>query len=265
MKLYEYGQENEKKFLFFASCIMQPYWVYEDTINILAQKYHVYVMSADGHDESVSDEFTSVEKNVEDLIGELNLRKVAFFDAAYGLSMGGAMLMRFLTTSGIPVKKAIIDGGITPYSYPPWICKLILMRDFITARIISRNRWLLEKLFPPEKYTVEGHDADKEYDKLMEFYKTYTGRTIKNAFWSANNYDLPKPAPKILTKIQYWCAEYEKKARKENMKFVSIYFPQTEFKIVKGYGHGELMMIHPKEFYEYVLNFLNPDDKRESR
>ncbi len=71
-------------------------------------------------------------------------------------------------------------------------------------RSITKSRRLLELAAPPEKFTSEGSDPKEEYDALMEFYKTYSGRTVSNVFWSANNYELPHPAPKLDTAIEYW-------------------------------------------------------------
>ena len=49
--------------------------------------------------------------------------------------------------------------------------------------------------FPPERFTLPGHDPVKEYDTMEVYLKTYSDRTIHNVFWSGNNYALPeKPA-----------------------------------------------------------------------
>ena len=47
--------------------------------------------------------------------------------------------------------------------------------------------------FPPERFTLPGHDPAKEYDTMEVYLKTYSDRTIHNVFWSGNNYALPQP------------------------------------------------------------------------
>ena len=47
--------------------------------------------------------------------------------------------------------------------------------------------------FPPERFTLPGHDPVKEYDTMEVYLKTYSDRTIHNVFWSGNNYALPQP------------------------------------------------------------------------
>ena len=115
-------------------------------------------------------------------------------------------------------------------------------------RSLTKSRRLLEMVAPPEKFTAEGSDPKEEYDALMRFYKTYSNRTISNVFWSANNYELPHPAPKLDTKIVYWYGEHEKKARKTDMAYIRSYFDGVTFRQIDGLGHGELVMIHLSQF-----------------
>nr|WP_316620399.1 hypothetical protein [uncultured Ruminococcus sp.] len=157
------------------------------------------------------------------------------------------------------MERVIIDGGILPYTYPKWICKLIHVRDYISMRSITRSRKLLELVAPPEKYTAEGNDPKEEYDALMEFYKTYSNKTISNVFWSANNYELPHPAPKINSRIEYWYGEYEKKARKKDMVYINSYFEGVTFRQIDGMEHGELVMIHLSRFDETIKKALEQE------
>ncbi len=168
MTIYEYGTEQEKKVLFIATAALEPYWAFQKQAEALGESYHVYAVAADGHDGKPGD-FVSVEKTVADMTAELKRRGVAALYAAYGLSMGGAIIVRFLATGSIPTKKAIIDGGILPYTYPKWICRLIHAKDYLAMRTLTKSRWLLELAAPPEKYTAEGNDPKEEYDALKQY------------------------------------------------------------------------------------------------
>ena len=255
MMIHEYGTENEKKVLFIATAALEPYWAFQRQAETLGADYHVYAVAADGHDGQPGD-FISVEKTVSDMTEELKRRGVTKLYAAYGLSMGGAIIIRFLATSGIPVERAVIDGGILPYTYPKWVCKLIHVGDFIAMRSVTKSRKLLELVAPPEKYTAEGNNPKEEYDDLMGFYKTYSNKTISNVFWSANNYELPHPAPKLDTKIEYWYGEHEKKARKNDMAYIKSYFDGVSFRQIVGMEHGELVMVHLKQFDKEIKRAL---------
>lgn len=152
MTIHEYGTENEKKVLFIVTAGLEPYWAFQKQADALGTNYHVYAVAADGHDGQPGD-FISIEKTVSEMSAELKRRGVTRLYAAYGLSMGGAIAVRFLATGEIPVDRAIIDGGILPYTYPKWVCRLIHMGNFIPMRSVTRSRKLLELVAPPEKFT----------------------------------------------------------------------------------------------------------------
>jgi len=173
--------------------------------------------------------------------------------------MGGAAVIRFLATENIPVDKAIIDAGITPYPYPKLICRLISFKDWIMIMMATRSLWMMKLACPPERWTPAGEDPETHYRTLLEFYKKhYSARTIYNVFWSTDNYSMPDPVPHVDTQIEYWYGEEEKKARESehDIEFVCRTFPQTVLREFKGLAHAELVMMFPKRFAMEVKRFL---------
>ena len=91
----------------------------------------------------------------------------------------------------------------------------------------------------------------------MEAYlKTFSDLTIRNIFWSANNYGLPKCPAKVGTKITYWYGDDEKKDRRRDIRFIKGYFPQTRIQGIPKMAHAELVMVHPEKFCRYAEKFL---------
>ena len=113
MRVLEYGKEQEKTLLFLP-CTAEPEWAFTDAVSLLSQNYRVLQIVYDGHGETGED-FVSVETTVDEITDWLQSRNITNLDAAYGCSLGGACLTRFLALGEIPVKRAIIDAGITPY------------------------------------------------------------------------------------------------------------------------------------------------------
>ena len=110
MVVREFGKENEKHLLFFqGSC--EPWQEFAPAAERLGEQFHVMLVTPDGHDPDERTEFISVEKTVEDAVLWLRVHGIDWLDALYGLSFGGGMVVRFLTTQSVPVKKAIIDAG----------------------------------------------------------------------------------------------------------------------------------------------------------
>ena len=186
MKVYEFGAENEKSLVFFQ-CAAEPWWVFQASAEAVAKDYHVYLFIADGHDE-LGTEFVSIEKSVRDAADFLRKKGLARVELMYGVSMGGACVIRFLATEDIVVDKAIIDAGITPYPYPRPVCRLISVWDWITMMLGTKSMTCMKLAAPPERWTPKGEDPEEHYRRIFDFEKHhFSPRTIYNVFWSTNN------------------------------------------------------------------------------
>ena len=254
MRTLEYGKEHEKTLLFLP-CTAEPEWAFADSVGLLSQDYHVIQIVYDGHGETGED-FISVETTVDEVTDWLQARGITHLNAAYGCSLGGACLTRFLALGKIPVERAVIDAGITPYRMPLILRRLACLRDNLGFRLIAKSRKVLETVYPPERWTMPGRDPVKEYDALAAYLKTYSKRTVRNIFWSGNNYVLPKTPAKIGTKITYWYGDEEKKDRRSNIRFIKHYFPQARIHGIPKMAHAELVMISPEEFCRYFDKFM---------
>ncbi|MBQ9265018.1 MAG: alpha/beta hydrolase [Clostridia bacterium] len=255
MKVYEFGEEHEKTFVMFQ-CAAEPWWVFKASAEAMAKDYHVYLFITDGHDE-LGTEFVSIEKNVKDAADFLRKNGISHIEAMYGVSMGGASVIRFLATEDIPVEKAIIDAGITPYPYPKLICRLIAIKDWLTMMLGTKSMVFMKLAAPPERWTPKGEDPEEHYRKIFDFEKHhFSSRTIYNVFWSTNNYAMPDPVPSVSTKIEYWYGEEEKKARKNDLAYTQRVYPQTVAREFKGLAHAELVLMFPDRFYSEASQFL---------
>ena len=259
MKVYEFGAEHEKDFVMFQ-CAAEPWWVFEASAKALSREYHVYLFIADGHDEQGTT-FISIEKTVEDAAAFLREHGVRHLDGAYGVSMGGASVIRFLATQDISVDKAIIDAGITPYPYPKCICRLIAVKDWIMMMLGTKSMAFMKLAAPPKRWTPKGEDSEEHYRKIFEFEKNhFSSKTIYNVFWSANNYSMPDPIPEVKTKIEYWYGQEEKKARKNDLAYTQRIYPQTVPKEFEGLAHAELVLMFPERFSAEVKRFMVQED-----
>ena len=255
MKACEFGTEHEKTIAMFQ-CSLEPGWVFYPSAKALARDYHVFLFVADGHDE-LGTTFISVEKYTDDGAKYLREKGISHLDGLYGVSMGGACVIRFLATQDIIVDKAIIDAGITPYPYPKPICRIIALRDWLTMSMVTKNYRIMKMAVPPERWTPKGEDPEEHYRRIFEFEKHHlSSKTIYNVFWSANNYSMPELLPKVDTEIEYWYGEDEKKARKNNLAYTVKAYPQTVPKEFPGLAHAELVLMYPERFCEEVVRFL---------
>ncbi len=255
MKVNEYGTEHEKIIAMFQ-CAAEPGWAFIPSAEALAQDFHVILFIADGHDEQGTT-FVSVEKYADDAAAWLKKKGIRHLDCLYGVSMGGAAVIRFLATQDITADRAIIDAGITPYPYPKWICRLIALKDWAMIMLGTKSYYFMKLAMPPERWTPKGEDPEEHYRKIFAFEKHhFSSKTIYNVFWSANNYSMPDPVPAVNTEIEYWYGEEEKKARKNNLAYAQKAFPQTVPKEFKVLAHAEMVLMYPERFREEVIRFV---------
>ncbi len=256
MRYHEFGTGNSHALLFFQGSASHWSW-YQESIDKLAQKYHVIVPAIDGHDSEENKDFISVEKTVDEVTRHLLGDGCKEIYAVYGLSFGGSMALRMLAEKRIPIKKAIVDGGITPYQIPYILTRIILLRDYWMVRILRSDVRLVKMVFDPKRWTPEGKDEETEYAEMMRFLNSMSKRTLKNVFDSANNYALPDPIPVLDTEIEYWYGSLEKKSRARDLRYVKKVFPNVAVKEIPNMEHGELVMIHPQQFWEMADGFLS--------
>jgi len=62
--VFEFGAESRKNMVIFQ-CAAEPWWAFNDSAEAMARNYHVFLMIADGHDETGTD-FISLEKYASD-------------------------------------------------------------------------------------------------------------------------------------------------------------------------------------------------------
>ena len=255
MTIHEYGLEHEKHLLFFqGSC--EPWEEFAEATRLLGQEFHVMLVTPDGHVPEEHTDFISVEKTVDDTVSWLHAKGINHLDAVYGLSFGGGMVIHMLVSGKMTADKAIVDAGTAPYVYPRWICKLICVRDYLMLKIGRSSVRLMELSFPPERFARDPENAREEYKEIRRYLKTYSNKTIWNIFWSANNYSVPKKAPALPTKIQFWVGTDEWGSRFRDLKWATKYLPQIEVVKIPSMMHGEYVLMHPQEFAKQALTFL---------
>lgn len=255
MQYHEFGTANSRTLLFFQGSASHWSW-YLESIELLAQNFHVIVPAIDGHEPKEHTNFISIEKTVEDVTQYLIKNGYMELYAVYGLSFGGGMVLRMLTEQRINIQKAIVDAGTAPYQMLYFLTRIVLFRDYWAVRILRSNVHLVKLVFDPKRWTPKGKDEETEYDSLMCFLKSMSKTTLKNVFDSANNYEMPKIIPPMDTLIEFWYGSCEKKSRARDTRYVRRKFPNAVIREIPQMDHGELVIMHPQQFLAQAERFL---------
>jgi len=250
MNIHEFGRENPDILLMFHGSCM--FWdMYEEAIERLSGHFHVVIPALPGHDPETTEDYTSVEDIAREMEDWLLGRKKDGSVYLYGLSMGGSIVLRMLADDRLTIRRAIVDGGITPYQLPRLITRFIAARDYLMVQVGRSSKKMLEMVFPPEKYTKEGTDY------LYKAIRHMSSKTVWRVFDSCNNYSMPESVPETSAEIEYWYGEAEKRARAWDIAYVKKNFPRVHFRELPGFDHGEYCMIRQKEFADDVISALS--------
>lgn len=265
MTIHEFGQENQRAILLLHPAgVMWDYFT--ELIPLLAGDYHLLVVAMPGYDEATGEDYTSVEQIAADLASWLRERHLADLDLVYGCSMGGAVAIRLLTEQlkvggilgptptlgpSLLIRRAVLDGAITPYQLPWILTRFIALKDFLLVALGKfGGLGLLEKAFKTGSYSKE----ELQYVARVLRFMSY--RSIWRCFDSCNNYKMPPLPLELPTTVQYWYGELEKKERRRDLDYARQAFPALTVREFPAKGHGALAPKFPAELAENLRAFL---------
>ena len=246
MNIHEFGKENERVIMLIHPSIVK--WdYYEYVIPLLENDYRLIIPALPGYDFDNDSDFTSVEQIAGDLVNWLMDNNVRHLYAVYGCSMGGSIALLTALQDNVEIEHCVMDGGITPYRLPWIVTRFIAIKDYLMMMLgRAGGVRLLEKAFSTDEYSKE----DLEY--VATVLRHCSRKTLWRTFDSCNNYKLPKPMSLVNTKIHYWFAENEQKARKQNIRYMEKYFPGTSFGRYPNLGHAGLVLLKPELFAKKI-------------
>ena len=249
MRFLEFGKENQRVLVMFhASCMTWEFL--EESIRLLAERFHVIVPVLPGYDLEDDSEYTSVEAIAAETEDWLLSGGYGEIHGLYGVSMGGSICVRLLANGRIRVKKAVIDAGITPYRLPAWLADLFVWRDTWFMLMLKGSMRFFARFVPEKKY---GSDTFARLRQVMEH---ATRNTIRHNFRSCHTYTMPDPVAGQDTEIRYWYGSLETWLRSRDARFVRRCFPRTKKEVLRGCNHAEFVMLHPDAFAGKLSGFL---------
>ena len=239
--LHELGTGHDKTIVMIHGTGMS--WdMLHSAANLLAEHYHVILVSVPGHDPKTTEEFTNVEQIAAEIETALTDRGYTTVALLYGLSMGGGIALRMLADNRIHFRRAVIDAGITPYELPWVVTRMILFKDFLMTEWGKHSKRALSLAFPPEDYSQEAVDG------MFHVLQNMTSKTIWRVYDSTDNYSMPAVFPKLDTKIEYWYGSREEKERKLDICYIQKHIPHVRFRRISGMKHGQYVMTQPERF-----------------
>ncbi len=229
MFINEYGNRSDPTVILLAPMMISGSDLYGEMSPFFQGAYHIIAPDQGGHGKAGA--YISVDEEYRTLKNFLLETACTTIELVYGASMGVAVAYRLFMDPEFTVNHAWFDGVALKES-------------------AGFAEWFVSRMFRKRK---------KLSAKLQG--KGFSSRTIWNIFWSANNYEVPKTAPQMDTKIPFWVGTDEWGSRFRDLKWAMKYLPQMEVVKIPHMMHGEFVMVHPNEFAERAFAFLLPEEQ----
>lgn len=247
MNYLTYGDKNNKSIVLIHGMATTAKMCYERILPFL-QEYYVVLVEVDGHipgDDrpliSLADACTDVERYIEhELGGEVYCLS--------GFSMGGTMATEIMARGNVNIECVFLDAAFITKMGP----MLTRLYKFIFWSAIS---WLIKGHSVP-KFMMDimmGKDNSAVIDML---YMGVKKETIYNACQDVYTYSIPEKIKDFSGKVLFIYGSNEPYPRKGSA-ILKKSFQGLQTKEIEGMGHGQYIMVNPKEYAEELLTFLH--------
>lgn len=258
MKIHEFGKEDRPLILLLPGTCC--YWKanFEHVIEGLTKDFRVGVVAYSGFDESINDEFVSMEEETIKLEQYIKEHYNNEIRAAYGCSLGGSFVALLAARKHISMKYGIIgssdfdQSGTVSAKFKAALMGIVLYPYIHTGkyRISLIQKRMDQKLAAPDPYNKAfvGIVGTDRYD--MSF---ISKSSIKNQFYSDLVTRIPDHMDSEDTEIHVFYA------KKMGEKYLDRYKQHFQNPIIHEHDmrHEELLGVYPDQWVRLVKEIVS--------
>ncbi len=219
----------------------------EEVAEPFFKEFKVVLPDIDGHGESSSPDFESIELSARNLLEYIKTECDNSVFALAGLSLGAQIVIEALCEKPDIAKYAVIESGLV---LPVAGTRLLTAPSCSLCYPLIAKRWFsrlqAKSLFVPERL------FEDYYRDSMKISR----RSLVNITLSNGTYTLKPGITSTAAKALIICGEKEISLIKRSAQLLSEKIPDSELYIAKGMKHGELSLNNPKRYAELVSDFF---------
>jgi len=240
MQFNEFGNPDLPKILLLHGTLMTWKLCFNQVIESLSKRFFLIVPAFNGHDPNNDSIYSTIQQETDEIEKYLIMQHDSKLYGAYGISMGGTVLINLLSKDIIQIDKAILDAAF---------CAPMGMFASISSNIMASQlmRLTVGKGYSPFMKLIAGANEDSAKLAKSSLYTNIKKESIKNAALSSYRFTIPKNISQTKTTVVYWHGGQEPFAAK-SAKNLKELLPNTNIRIFGNYGHGELITWHPQQF-----------------
>ena len=221
--------------------------------------YYILLPVLDGHYKE-NPHYISKFQDSKELINYLEENHIEEIELLHGTSMGAEVALQVAADLKIPVKHYLYDGG--PFFKFPRFFRAIMAKKFMVLVNIASSKKTVEEA---ETAIMNDPFVKKLGGESLESYRGILGGFAKIGQWidrksvraiadTCYKCDLPAFSDEIIAKTTFLFSEKEP-ARKSEKRLKKKY-PDANYYIAKGYGHGGFQIQGLDEYVTYLHSLL---------
>lgn len=246
MKIKEFGETDNDKILILHGGGLS-WWSLEPIIRILSKDFHVITPVIDGHGEDGETTFISISNISEKIISYVDENCNSFVKAICGLSIGAQIVVDILSKRYDIARFSIIESALVK---PINFLNLLYLPMVSVSYPLVKYKWyskLQSKvLFVPDE------NLNKYYEDSCKISK----ESLINITLSNGLFKLDPNIRNTKTKVLILVGEKEIKKMKQSAIELHENIKGSELVIVPNSGHGEISLLRPKEYCNYLFKLI---------
>lgn len=222
------------------------YEIFLPMIGMLEKRFHVIAVQVDGFTLGHYTEFTSIDDQAQQVSEYIKKNYGGNLDIAYGLSLGGKILSRILERDEVSVRHAILDAApLLPL--PRWLVGPL-------KYLQCANVWTCYHWTRFWRWVFHSHYFDVLLDECRKVYPYGGGKAVLDGYTSVYTTRLESISG---ADIHYWYGTKEAFVAKPQVRHLAKLHPHTKVEVFKGMNHGQLLVDHPEEIANRLIQMEN--------
>lgn len=216
--------------------------IFRPLIDLLYDRYRIIAVEVDGFTPGVHTEFTSVEDQAVQVSRYISTRHGGRICCAYGLSLGGKILSKVLERNEVTIEHSILDAApLLPL--PKWLIGPLMHMQ-------AGNVWSCYHWTGFWHWLFHSHYFDVLLDECRKTYPFGGVKAVLDGYRSVYT-DRLESVPEA--DIHYWHGTKEAFVAKYQVRHLKSLCPDVKVEIFKGMNHGQMLIDHPDQIAERII------------
>ncbi|MBB4826238.1 pimeloyl-ACP methyl ester carboxylesterase [Sporosarcina luteola] len=226
-------------------------WSLQKQVDFLAKIYYVVTPIIDGHGEDGETTFKSIEDSANQLIHYIDTYCNGRVFAICGLSLGAQIVIEVLSRRKGITQHAVIESGLA--------IPIQTLTKFSMLTQKMTYHWIQQKWFAKMQAKTL-HISDDLFDKYFEDSQKISKQSLLNITYSNGNFHLHKRVQETEANVLIIVGSKEIKLMKDSAHLLKETIPDSTLYIAEGMNHGELSLVHTKQYLALVEAFFQGKD-----